>query len=200
MGTESQPPSSRPQSSIPAADRSNTPHVRNPPPAPQSITCRRRAPGPRGSGLRDVAARASVRLHGGPQACSPPQGASWREERCSGTEEMGAVKAKGLRGWPGDGKLPAPKGPSPLGAPNPRPEPKGRDLHLGAWPRSRGRCGSRNGTSGPAPWGRGHELWGRALVLGAGLGSGRDSAPRGGLFFLKAEFRARGGWALRGLE
>lgn len=48
--------------------------------------CSRRAPGPSGSSLLDVAVRVSVG-DGGSQACSPPQGASWQEERCRGASE-----------------------------------------------------------------------------------------------------------------
>lgn len=48
--------------------------------------CSRRAPGPSGSSLLDVSVRVSVG-DGGSQACSPPQGASWQEERCSGASE-----------------------------------------------------------------------------------------------------------------
>lgn len=38
------------------------------------------------------------------------------------------------------------------------------------------------------------------MALGAGLKPGRDAAPGGGLFFLKAELRGREGLGLRGLE
>lgn len=83
VGPESRPPSSRPRSTIPATGHSNTPHKSN---DPSPITCSRRAPGPSGSSLLDVSVRVSVG-DGGSQACSPPQGASWQEERCSGASE-----------------------------------------------------------------------------------------------------------------
>lgn len=86
---------------------------------------------------------------------------------------MRAIKAKGLRGWAGTGSSRLRGG---LRGWAPGPEPRWQDLRLGARPQFRGRCGSRNWTSGPASWGRGHELWGRALCLGAGLESERGSA------------------------
>lgn len=144
-------------------------------PRPQSITCRRWAPGPGRSNPRDVAARASVSLDGGSQACSPPQGAPWPEERWSGREARGAVTTKGLRGWAGHGK-PAPTGPWTLG-----PGPSPRAERAGSAP---GGVASVSGLGGATLGGRGTALWGRAQALGAGLESGRDSASQGrALFF-----------------
>lgn len=60
-----------------------------------------RAPGPRGSGLLDVAARVSIGRRGGSEARSPPQGASWRVRRDGGGQGYGrrmlSGPAEGLR-------------------------------------------------------------------------------------------------------
>lgn len=61
-------------------------------------------------------------------------------------------------------------------------EPAGRDLNLEAWPEVSGEVLGSEPDFRCRVWGRGYEFWGRALVLGAGLKSGRDSAPWGELF------------------